>query len=139
MKALRKFLDKVEPHFQKRGKLERLYYLYEVIDVFFFSRKKTKSPPHVRDGMDLKRMMVTVMISLIPAVLMALYNTGFQANLALETWSGIAGGSWQRDFMSLLGIHLNPDAFFSNVVHGALYFFPVYFITFAVGIFWEIY
>jgi len=138
VKALQKFLDKVEPHFQKRGKLERLYYLYEVVDVFFFSRKKTESPPHVRDGIDLKRMMVTVMVSLIPAVLMAIYNTGFQANLALEVWGGSAGGSWQRDFMSLLGIHFDPDVLFSNVVHGALYFFPIYLITFAVGIFWEI-
>lgn len=138
MRALRKILDRVEHHFQEGGKLKSLYYLYEVIDVFFFTRKTTKSAPHVRDGLDLKRLMVTVMFALIPVVFMAFYNTGLQVNLALQNLSGPVGGSWQRDFISLLGIGFDPDALIANVVHGALYFLPIYIVTFVVGIFWEI-
>ncbi len=39
----------------------------------------------MRDGLDLKRMMMTVVIALIPAIVMALYNTGYQAHLAIST------------------------------------------------------
>lgn len=138
MKALRKFLDKQERHFVKGGKLESLYYLYEVIDVFFYTRKTTKSPAHVRDAIGLKRIMIMVMFAMVPAVLMALYNTGYQANLALAQLPNIPDGSWQRSVISWLGVGFNPQNIFANVVHGALYFFPVYIITFIVGIFWEI-
>ena len=44
----------------------------------------TQSVPHVRDALNLKRIMVIVLFSLIPALFMALYNTGFQANLSYE-------------------------------------------------------
>lgn len=139
MKRLRYFLDKQERHFQKGGKLESLYYLYEVIDSFFFTTDKvTRRASFIRDAMDLKRMMLTVVISLIPAVIMALYNTGLQANLTLVGLSSVPVGSWQQQFMSWLGIGFNPHSIFANFVHGALYFFPVYIVTLAVGGFWEI-
>jgi Na+-transporting NADH:ubiquinone oxidoreductase subunit B len=86
--------------------------------------------------MDLKRVMMTVVWALVPAVLMALYNTGYQANLAIR--AGAAGGSWQMDLIRYLGIGFDPDSLWANVIHGALYFVPVYLITIAVGAFWEI-
>lgn len=138
MKVIRNFLDRQEKHFQKGGKLESLYYLYEVIDVFFFMRKTSKSGSHLRDGIDLKRLMITVMIALVPAVLMALYNTGLQANLVLFKLGAVAQVNWQQKVISWLGIGFNPENIFANLAHGALYFLPIYIITFAVGIFWEI-
>lgn len=139
MKRLRYFLDRQERHFQKGGKFESLYYLYEVIDSFFFTTDKvTRRASFIRDAMDLKRMMLTVVISLIPAVIMALYNTGLQANLTLAGLSSVSVGSWQQQFMSWLGIGFNPHSIFANFLHGALYFFPVYIVTLAVGGFWEV-
>lgn len=138
MKILRNFLDKQEKHFLKGGKLESLYYLYEVFDVFFFTRKTTKSGAHIRDAADLKRVMITVMVALVPAVLVAMYNIGLQANLALENTAPAAMADWQKQVVTMIGLGFNPNNILDNMVHGALYFLPVYIITFIVGIFWEV-
>ncbi|MDO9547582.1 MAG: NADH:ubiquinone reductase (Na(+)-transporting) subunit B [Candidatus Marinimicrobia bacterium] len=139
MKAFRNFLDKQGRHFQKGGKLESLYYLFEAIDAFFYSPDKvTRSTSHIRDAMDLKRMMVTVMAALVPAIAVALYNTGLQANLAIAGLSTVPVGSWQRAVISWLGVGFNPQNIWANIIHGALYFFPVYILTLAVGGFWEV-
>jgi Na+-transporting NADH:ubiquinone oxidoreductase subunit B len=68
---------------------------------------------------------------------MALYNTGYQANLAIAKLSNFEMTNWQQSVIVALGMDFNPDNLFSNVLHGALYFFPVYIITLAVGGFWE--
>jgi len=138
VKILRNFLDKQEKHFLKGGKLESLYYLYEVFDVFFFTRKTTKSGAHIRDAADLKRVMITVMVALVPAVLVAMYNIGLQANLALENTAPAAMADWQKQVVTMIGLGFNPNNILDNMVHGALYFLPVYIITFIVGIFWEV-
>ncbi len=138
MKFFRKFLDRQEKHFTE-GKLSGLYYLYEVIDCFFYtSGKVTKSSPHVRDVMDLKRMMITVIYALVPVILMAMYNTGLQANLGLMQAGDSAFLSWQGQVVQWLGVGFNPENIFANFIHGALYFLPVYIVTMAVGGFWEV-
>ena len=81
MKLLRSTLDKTAPLFEKGGKLEKLYPAYEAGDTFLYTPGEvTDGPSHVRDGMDLKRMMTLVIVALIPAIFMACYNTGYQAN-----------------------------------------------------------
>ena len=139
MKAFRKFLDKQGKHFQKGGRLEKFYFFFEAIDVLFYTTDKvTRRGSHVRDAIDLKRMMVTVMAALIPAIVVALYNTGLQANLAIAGLSTVSVSSWQQAVISWLGIGFNPQNVWANVIHGALYFFPVYIITLAAGGFWEV-
>lgn len=139
MKFIRNFFDKQEKHFTSGGKLERFYPLYEVLDTFFHtSGKVTKSSPHLRDTIDLKRTMTMVLYALIPTVLMALYNTGLQANLALNTLGQASIEGWRGSIISYLGIGYNADNLLSNVIIGALHFFPVYIVTFAVGIAWEV-
>lgn len=84
MKLLRSTLDKTAPLFEKGGKLEKLYPAYEAGDTFLYTPGEvTDGPSHVRDGMDLKRMMTLVIVALLPAIFMACYNTGFQANRGL--------------------------------------------------------
>ena len=139
MKAFRKILDKQARHFEKGGKLESVYYLWEAIDGFLYTHgSTTKSSSHVRDAMDLKRMMIMVVWAMVPAVLMAMYNTGYQANLILSQLADIPGGSWQRAVLGWLGVGFNPANHWGNLLHGALYFLPVYIITLAVGGFWEV-
>ena len=137
---LRKFLDKQEKHFRKGGKLEKLFYLWEAVDGFLYtSDKGNQGNTHIRDVMDLKRMMMMVVIALVPAVFMALYNTGYQANLALSSaGTGTMHLFWQTHVMQWLGLAFNPANVWSNLIHGALYFFPVYILTLAVGGFWEV-
>ncbi len=138
MRLLRGFLDKQEKHFRKGGKLEKLYYLYEAIDSFLYSSGRvTREGPHIRDALDLKRMMLTVVYALIPTVIMALYNTGYQANLALAQLGRTTADGWRGGVLAFLGAGTDPANILADVLHGALYFFPVYIITVAAGGFWE--
>ncbi len=139
MKGLREFLDRQERHFTKGGKLEKLYPLFEATDTFLFtSGKVTKRGSHIRDAMDLKRVMMWVVYALLPCVYMALYNTGLQANLELEKLGAASLEGWRGNILAALGIGINPDSIIANVIHGSLYFFPVYIVTLAAGGFWEV-
>lgn len=132
MKVLRKLLDQVEPHFSKGGKLEKYYGLFEMVDTLLYSPpNKTIGAPHVRDALDLKRVMGYVWMATFPIMFMACFNTGLQANTALtamgvsevEGWRGALGGIFGHD----------PDSFFANFWYGLMYFVPIYLTTFIVG------
>ncbi|MBU2492896.1 MAG: NADH:ubiquinone reductase (Na(+)-transporting) subunit B [Bacteroidetes bacterium] len=139
MKFLKEFIEKQEHHFEKGGKLEKFFPLYEMTATFMFtSGTVTKSASHVRDAMDLKRMMIMVVYALIPAVLMALFNTGYQANVALQQLGLSTVESWQGNVIEWLGIGFDKASLLSNVILGSLYFFPIYIVTIAVGGFWEV-
>ncbi|MFC2133728.1 NADH:ubiquinone reductase (Na(+)-transporting) subunit B [Bacteroidota bacterium] len=139
MKFLRDLFENQGKHFKEGGKLSVFYYLYEAIEsLFFTSGEVTTGTSHVRDVNNLKRTMTMVIYSLIPAVLMALYNTGFQANTAMANIGVESAEGWRGWFIGFLGSGYDPNNILSNVIHGAVYFFPVYFVTFAVGIFWEL-
>jgi len=139
VKVLRKFLDSQEKHFEKGGRLERFYPLFEATDTLLFSEGVvTRSASHVRDALDLKRTMTWVVIALVPCVIMALYNTGMQANTALTALGKTGVEGWRGAILSLLGLGVDPGGLFANMIHGALYFFPVYIVTVAVGGFWEV-
>ena len=139
MKALRQILDGIGHHFEKGGRYERLYPLWESIDTFFYApASRTKSGAHVRDALDLKRMMMTVIIAAIPCVLMAMYNTGLQANLALDPAKLGELPGWRHVVMRALGVGYSPDSLFACFVHGALYFLPLYIVTMVVGLAWEV-
>lgn len=94
MKFLRDLLDKQKPLFQKGGKLENLYYLYEAGETFLFKPNHTAGikGAQVKDAIDLKRMMITVVIAMIPCLLFGIYNTGHQHFLA----TGQTAGLWEE-------------------------------------------
>ncbi|MEC8159978.1 MAG: RnfABCDGE type electron transport complex subunit D, partial [Planctomycetota bacterium] len=78
---IRKLLDSIHPMFAKGGKFEKLYPLYEAQDTFLYTPGEvTEGSTHVRDSLDLKRMMTMVIIALGPCIFFALYNTGWQSN-----------------------------------------------------------
>ncbi len=136
MKFLRKFLDKQEHRFTE-GKLKAWFPVFEMFDTILYSTgKTTRSGSHIRDALDLKRMMIFVVIALVPSVLMALYNTGLQANLAIT--AGAESTSWQANLIRTLGIGFDPNNIWACAAHGALYFLPIYILTLAVGGFWEV-
>ncbi|MCF6250815.1 MAG: NADH:ubiquinone reductase (Na(+)-transporting) subunit B [Methylococcaceae bacterium] len=135
--SARDILDSVEPHFTKGGKLERYYGLYEMVDTFIYTPSDvTRGTTHVRDGNDLKRTMTFVVIATFFCVLMAMYNSGYQANLAVKAMGLDEVNSWRSIPMSLFGY--NPMNPISNMVHGALFFVPIYVVTLAVGGVWEV-
>ena len=137
MKLLRALLDSQAKHFKKGGKLEALYPLYEANDTFLFTPGEvTSGASHVRDGLDLKRMMVTVVLALSGCVYMAMYNTGYQANLAISH-GALPLANWQSNVFQEFGWTFTPDSVSACIAHGALYYLPVLLVTFAVGGAWE--
>jgi len=135
--SARDFLDKIEPYFTKGGKLERYYGLYEMVDTFIYTPAEvTRGTTHVRDGNDLKRTMTFVVIATFFCILMAMFNTGYQANHAMEVMGLESATSWRGMIMDFFGY--NPMNPISNFVHGALFFLPIYIVTLAVGGVWEV-
>lgn len=138
MKFLEHFFDKQKPLFTKGGKLEKFYPLYEAIDTFAFSPADvTKTDAHVRDGIDLKRTMITVVVALLPCIMMAMWNTGYQANLVLASGKYAASG-WRADIFASLGLSHDPNSLIANFAYGALFFIPVWLVCNIAGGLWEV-
>ena len=136
--GLRRALDRVAPLFEKGGKLHQLYPLYEAIDTFIYTPGEvTTGTTHVRDGMDLKRMMVTVAMALLPCIVMAMVNTGYQAMLAAQSMGLAAPPGWRAELLQQLGFTLSADSCLSCLAYGAMYFFPIFIVTNLVGGLWE--
>ncbi len=107
MKALRDVLDKVHPLFAKGGILEMAYPMYEALDTFLYTPGEVAhGSTHVRDAIDLKRMMITVVMALVPVTLFGMWNVGYQANQAIEKMEA-AGidhhGDWHYTIHNAIG------------------------------------
>ena len=137
--GLKKFIEDIEPHFEKGGKHEKWFALYEAIATGLFTPGYvTKGKTHIRDSIDLKRIMITVWLAVFPAMFWGMYNIGFQATEALAAGSTLPD-TWQVALFSTLGGELSADAgWFTMMLYGACFFLPIYATTFIVGGFWEV-
>ncbi|MEM1265636.1 MAG: RnfABCDGE type electron transport complex subunit D, partial [Pseudomonadota bacterium] len=96
---MRRFFDRIEPSFQRGGRLERYFPLYEMVESFLFTPKTvTTAAPHARSYIDMKRIMTYVVIATIPCILFGWYNNGLQANLAIA--SGLEATGWRAWILS---------------------------------------
>jgi Na+-transporting NADH:ubiquinone oxidoreductase subunit B len=138
VKALRNYLDRIEPHFHKGGKLESWFALYEAVDTIFYSPGSvTKNGSHIRDGIDLKRVMITVWLAAFPAMFYGMYNLGFQANTILAASEATYVTDWHEAIIILFAGH-DPSSIWDCMFYGAVYFVPIYMVTFIAGGFWEV-
>ncbi|MDA8898865.1 NADH:ubiquinone reductase (Na(+)-transporting) subunit B [Porticoccaceae bacterium] len=135
---MRKFLDKLEPNFKKGGKWEGWYALYEAIDTGLFKPSDvTKNSSHVRDNIDLKRVMITVWLCTFPTMFFGMWNIGFQANSIMADMGMASQEGLRGLFIGLLAGY-DANSIWDNMIHGAAYFIPIYATTFLVGGFWEV-
>lgn len=117
MKLLNDLLEKQKPLFEKGGKLERFYPLYEAQEtILLWTNARTKSGPHVRDGLDTKRFMMMVVVALLPATLFGMFNVGYQHFNAI----GVQGS-----FGEMFGF-------------GVWTVLPIILVSYIVGGFWEV-
>lgn len=134
MARLRRFLDRMEPSFQKGGPYHKYFAVFEMVDTFLYSpADTTRGSPHVRDGIDLKRLMSYVVISTLPVILMMLWNTGHQANLAMAQLGMTQLDGWRGFIINSLGVGFNPESLSASMFHGLLYFLPIYLTTLLAG------
>jgi len=139
MRKFRNLLDRMEPLFIKGGRYEKYEAVYEMIDTLFYSPPHTtRTSPHVRDGIDLKRLMVYVVLAALPCAWFGIWNTGFQANMAMEALGVAEAAGWRGWILGLLAVGYDSASFYDNVMHGFVYFLPIYVVTLAVGGFWEV-
>ncbi|MER2472643.1 NADH:ubiquinone reductase (Na(+)-transporting) subunit B [Photorhabdus laumondii] len=144
--GLKNYFEKIEHHFEPGGKLEKYYPLYEAVTTIFYTPGTvTSGGAHVRDAIDLKRMMIMVWLAVFPAMFWGMYNVGQQAIPALyHLYSGaelqqLLVSDWHYCVAQFLGASLTPDAGWgSKMLLGATYFLPVYIVVFVVGGFWEV-
>lgn len=134
--GLRNFFDRIEPHFEKGGKWEKYFPVYEMVESFLYTPKTvTTAAPHARSFIDMKRIMTYVVLATVPCILMALYNTGYQTNLEIAEY-GPTG--WRAWIIDALGIGFNPLNPLANMLHGLLYFLPIYITTLVAGGIFEV-
>jgi len=101
MKAIRKLLDNIKPQFQKGGRFEKLHSTYDAFETFLFVPDKvTFKGSHIRDALDMKRTMITVVVAMMPALLFGMWNTGYQHFLSI----GHAAGFWETFFYGFLRV-----------------------------------
>lgn len=116
MKFLYTWFEKLEHHFEKGGKYEKMYPLFEAFQSFAFSTKNVaQSRVHVRDSLDTKRYMSIVLLSLKPVLFFGIYNAGYQA-------------------LKAAGLSLS---FLPTFGHGLKIVLPLIVVSYAVGLFWE--
>lgn len=117
MKSLRNIMNKIAPVFEEKGKLEKLYPLWEAIDVGIFnSNKKTNIGPHIRDSVDIKRVMIMVVFALLPLYIFGAINIGVQSGIAQNV-----SQTWNQNFV--IGIKI---------------LLPIFLVTFITGGLWEV-
>lgn len=114
MKALRKFLDKIKPHFMEGGKLHALRSVFDGFETFLFTPTTTStSGVHIHDNRDSKRTMTIVIIALLPCLLFGMYNTGYQ--------NAVAAGVSDASFLAM-------------TAYGLLAILPTIVVTYLVGL-----
>ena len=113
MSGLRKLVDKIKPTFEKGGKLGFLHSTFDAFETFLFvPNTVTKRGAHVRDCVDLKRVMIMVVLALVPAMLFGIWNVGYQHSLAF----GLDWGFW------------------NIVLYGLAKVLPLYVVAYLVGL-----
>lgn len=117
MKFLQNIFDQQKPHFEKGGKYERYFPLFEMMDtILLWTNSRTTTGPHIRDTLDIKRYMSMVIVALIPAIVLGAYNVGFQHYSAIGVDMGL----------------------FQTLLFGFIKILPVIIVSYAVGGFWEV-
>ncbi|UTT83443.1 NADH:ubiquinone reductase (Na(+)-transporting) subunit B [Vibrio pelagius] len=142
---LKKWIEGVSPQFEAGGKYEKWYPLYEAAATIFYTPGHVnKGLTHVRDSIDLKRIMIMVWLATFPAMFWGMYNVGHQAVMGLSaTYSGaellaVIEGNWRLAWAFGSAEALTSSGWLSQMWLGALYFLPVYATVFVVGGFWEV-
>ena len=101
MSALRNYIDKIKPNFEKGGKFEKLHSVFDGFETFLFVPNTTSTKgTHIHDATDSKRTMIIVVLALIPAMLFGMYNVGYQHFMAI----GETMGFWGTFFFGFLAV-----------------------------------
>ncbi len=112
--------------------------LRQLLDGFLFtSAATTKMAPHVRDSHNMQRLLNSFVVASIPCWFVGMWNIGEQTNLAMEIMGLDAAPGWRGALLASLGIGYDPTNFGACLMHGFLYFLPIFLVALLTGAFWE--
>ena len=121
MKVLRDYLNNVKPNFVGGGKYTKWFPLFDAFENLFFSYgKKTSNPIHVRDAIDIQKVMVTVWLAAFPAMFFGMYNLGANSLEYLDLIGQQNTGDWHHYFVSIVGYDSNSflsKLWFLSLIH----------------------
>ena len=111
---MRKYIDKIKPAFEKGGKFGFLHSTFDAFESFLYVPDTvTRKGSHIRDCVDLKRIMIIMVLALVPAMLFGIWNTGYQHSLAFG---------------------LTDWGFWDIVGYGLVKVIPLYLVSYIVGL-----
>ncbi len=135
---LRDVLDNIEPHFEKGGRFEKFYSVYEMVDTIFYSPGLvTKTSSHVRDAVDMKRVMTMVWVCAFFPMFAGMYYAGLQANVAMDAMGIESLEGWRGGVLELVAGY-DANSIWDCMVYGAVFYVPIYMVVFVVGGVWEV-
>jgi len=136
---LRRFMDRIEPVFSKGGALQRYGAVFEMVDTFLYTPSDvTGGAPHIRDAIDLKRLMIAVVLAATPCLLVAMYMVGHETNTTLASAGLEFAHGWRGSILARLDIGIDAGSVWACMAHGALYVLPIYIVTLIAGGVWEV-
>src|SRR6056300_1176592 len=136
MNGLRNYINSVKPNFIGEGRYAKWFPLFDAVENFIFSTQtKTTNPVHIRDAVDIQKIMVIVWLATFPAMFFGMYNLGSHSLEYLESINQLNTGDWHHYLVNLVGY--DSSSFVAKLWFGACYFMPIYITVFVVGIGWE--
>ncbi len=112
--------------------------LHQLIDGFLYtSDSTTRTAPHIRDSLNVQRLLNTFVVASIPCWFVGIWNVGEQTNLAMEIMGLDSAPGWRGALLASLGIGYDPTNFGACLIHGFLYFLPIFLVALLTGAFWE--
>lgn len=135
---LRKLFDKWRPRFREYGDYPAYRGAFQLLDRFLYSSPATTATaPHVRDANNVQRLMNNFVIATVPCWLIGLWNLGEQTNFAMQQIGMIAAPGWRGVLLGFLGVGYDPLNVGACILHGLVYFLPIFVMALLVGTFWE--
>ena len=135
MKFILNMHDKVRHHFEKGGNLESVGPIFDAADTFAFTPdEETHKGSHIRDAIDMKRLMITVIYALLPCFVFGMWNAGHQYNLVNSGETGWIFAKFITDLMSDGWVSI----LIADLLRGAIIVMPLVVVSYAVGGFWEV-
>jgi len=135
---MRRLFDQWRPKFKEDGSYSAYRGIFQLLDSFLYSSPATtSSAPHVRDANNVQRLLNNFVIATLPCWLIGMWNLGQQTNLAMLQFGLEAAPGWRGWILSSLGAGIDPLSIGACLLHGLLYFLPIFIVALLAGAFWE--
>jgi Na+-transporting NADH:ubiquinone oxidoreductase subunit B len=135
---MRGMFDRYRPRFSQDGEYSAWRGLFQLLDRFLYSTPATTSgAPHVRDANNVQRVLNNFVIATLPCWLIGLWNLGQQTRFAMLQTGMEAAPGWRGWLLSALGVGYDPSSIGACLLHGLLYFLPIFIVALLTGAVWE--